>query len=46
LAPQVLLGVQGLGYGMTQEGLRLVEEALGYRQPVTDPRQLADSSNA
>jgi hypothetical protein len=28
------VGGAGLGYAMTEEGLRLVEEALGYRQPV------------
>jgi hypothetical protein len=38
------VGGAGLGYAMTEEGLRLVEEALGYRQPVTDPRQLAEQA--
>jgi hypothetical protein len=35
LGPAGIVGGAGLGYGMTQEGLRLLEEQLGYREPRT-----------
>ena len=35
LGPLGTVGGAGLGYGITQEGLRLAEEALGYREPRT-----------
>lgn len=35
LGPLGTVGGAGLGYGMTQEGLRLLEEQLGYREPRT-----------
>ena len=43
LGPLGTVGGAGLGYGITQEGLRLAEEALGYREPVS-PRQLAEQA--
>ncbi len=42
LGPAGTVGGAGLGYAMTEEGLRLLEEQLGYRQPMADPRQLAE----
>lgn len=35
LGPAGTVGGAGLGYALTQEGLRLAEEALGYREPRT-----------
>jgi hypothetical protein len=35
LGPAGIVGGAGLGYGITQEGLRLLEEQLGYREPRT-----------
>jgi hypothetical protein len=35
LGPAGIVGGAGLGYGMTKEGLRLLEETLGYREPRT-----------
>lgn len=35
LGPAGTVGGAGLGYAMTQEGLRLLEEQLGYREPRT-----------
>jgi hypothetical protein len=43
LGPLGTVGGAGLGYGITQEGLRLAEETMGYREPVS-PRQLAEQA--